>query len=104
MRTIGNQDRVASFVIAILLLLLISPALAGGTPKAAGDNNRKHVDVTFTKWITTYPAMAGLVGGDVSGVFVGEVLQRQVSPLLTSGMIRFGRFTRSRPGLTPSQR
>jgi hypothetical protein len=34
--------------------------------------------------------MAGLVGGDVSGVFVGEVLQRQVStnPLLTSGMIR----------------
>jgi hypothetical protein len=34
------------------------------------------VEVTFTKWITTYPAMAGVAGGDVVGTFVGEVLSR----------------------------
>jgi hypothetical protein len=90
MKTIRVQSRVAWFVIATVVLLQISPARAGGAPNAAGDNNRKHVKVTFTKWITTYPAMAGFVGGDVAGLFVGEVLQRQVStnPLLTSGMIR----------------
>ena len=32
------------------------------------------VDVTFTKWITTYPALAGVTGGDAAGTFVGEVL------------------------------
>jgi hypothetical protein len=32
------------------------------------------VEVTFTKWITTYPALAGVTGGDVAGTFVGEVL------------------------------
>jgi hypothetical protein len=92
MSTSRSQSRVVSFAfaIAILIFLQISPALPGGAPQAAGDNHRKHVDVTFTKWLTTYPAMEGFTGGDVSGVFVGEVLERQVSinPALTSGMIR----------------
>jgi hypothetical protein len=34
------------------------------------------VDVTFTKWITAYPAMAGVTGGDVPGTFAGAVLSR----------------------------
>jgi hypothetical protein len=34
------------------------------------------VEVTFTKWVTTFPAMAGVTGGDVAGTFVGEVLSR----------------------------
>ncbi len=90
MSTISSQGRVVSIAIAILILLQISPALPGGAPQASGHNHRKHVDVTFTKWVTTYPEMAGFVGGDVSGQFVGEVLQRQVSTslLLTSGMVR----------------
>ena len=33
MKTMRIQTRVASFVIAILLLLQISPALAGGPPE-----------------------------------------------------------------------
>lgn len=35
-----------------------------------------NVDVTFTKWITTYPDMAGFTGGDVPGTYVGRVLSR----------------------------
>lgn len=34
------------------------------------------VEVTFTKWITAYPAMAGVTGGDVPGTFAGTVLSR----------------------------
>lgn len=34
------------------------------------------IEVTFTKWITTYPAMAGVTGGDAAGTFGGEVLSR----------------------------
>jgi len=34
------------------------------------------VEVTFTKWFTAYPAMAGLTGGDVPGTFAGAVLSR----------------------------
>jgi hypothetical protein len=34
------------------------------------------VEVTFTKWITSYPAMAGRTGGAVAGTFEGEVLRR----------------------------
>jgi hypothetical protein len=32
-------------------------------------------DITFTKWLTTYPNMVGVVGGAVgSGTFAGEIL------------------------------
>jgi len=74
MRTIRMQRRVALLVGAIVLLLEMSPAMAGGH----GDNNRP-VEITYTKWITTFPLMEGFTGGDVPGVFVGEVFQRQVS-------------------------
>jgi hypothetical protein len=68
MKIISTRIRVALFVCAIVLLLQISPALAGGP-----------VAITFTKWITSGTDMAGFTGGDVPGIFVGEVLQRQVS-------------------------
>ena len=34
------------------------------------------VEVTFTKWVTAFPAMAGFTGGEVDGTFEGEVLDR----------------------------
>ena len=34
------------------------------------------VEVTFTKWITTFPGMAGFTGGDVVGTYAGEILSR----------------------------
>jgi hypothetical protein len=33
-----------------------------------------HIEVTFTKWFTTFPRMTGFTGGDVAGTFAGEVL------------------------------
>jgi hypothetical protein len=32
------------------------------------------VEVTFTKWFTTFPNMTGFTGGDVAGTFAGQVL------------------------------
>ena len=97
MKTIRVQSRVASLVIAAVLLLPISPVLAGapdgeqgsrvpGMPAAssepAGKKPRGPVEVTFTKWLTTSVEpylLKGVTGGDVAGEFAGEVLQRQVS-------------------------
>jgi hypothetical protein len=97
MKTIGVQSHVGSFVVAVALLLQISPALAGAPDAApamtqgsrvpgfpvpstdAARNKHRTVVITFTKWITTYPLMTGFTGGDVAGDFVGEVLERQVS-------------------------
>ena len=56
-------------------LLQTSPALAGGPPEAAADSFRGRVEVTFTKWVTNWPNLAGVVSGDVGGgTFAGEVL------------------------------
>ena len=98
MKTIGIQRRVASFGTAIALLLQISPALAGApdagpammqgsrvpglavpSTEAAASKPRRTVEVTFTKWVTTFPLMEGVTRGDAAGHFFGEVLERQVS-------------------------
>jgi hypothetical protein len=72
MKTIRTQTRIASFMVAILLLLNISPALAGGLDETADKGKfRGRVEVIFTKWVTDYPNMAGVVSG---GLFVGEIL------------------------------
>ncbi len=77
MKTIRNRKLFASFVVAIMLLLNISSALAGGQRETSGDKGRfrGRVEVIFTKWITDFPNMAGLVSGDVGGgTFAGEIL------------------------------
>ena len=74
MSTNRTRRRVASLVGAIVMLLPVSLAMAQGR----GDPNRP-VEVTFTKWVTTYPLMEGFWGGDTANKYVGEVLQRQVS-------------------------
>ena len=77
MKTIRIQTRVAAFVIAILLLFQISTALAEGPHEREGDNFRGRVEVTFIKWITNAPNMAGVVSGDVGGgTFAGLILSR----------------------------
>jgi hypothetical protein len=80
MKTIRTQTLFASFVIAMLLLLNISPVLAGGLRETAEkqDKFRGHVEVIFTKWITDFPNMAGIVSGDVGGgLFAGEILNAE---------------------------
>jgi hypothetical protein len=77
MKTICIQKLFASFVIAMLLSVSISSALAGGLIGTEVDKNkfRGRVEVAFTKWLAGWPNMAGLVSGDAGGGhFVGEVL------------------------------
>ncbi len=72
MKIIGVQSRVSPFLIAVVLLLQLSPALAAGQPDAQQatiqgsrfpgmpvpstetrrDKRRGPVEVTFTKWVT----------------------------------------------------
>ena len=84
MSTVRTHTRVACFVGAMALLFQVAPALAGSDR----DRNRP-VEITFTKWVTTFPLMEGFWGGDVANPYVGEILQRQVSvnPAL-NGIIR----------------
>ena len=86
MKTIRNRTLFASFVIAMLLLLNISPALAGGQRETSGDKGKFHgrVEVIFTKWITNFPNMAGLVSGDAGAAFLpGKFLVSTLRPTVT---------------------
>lgn len=79
---------IASVMVASVLLLHMPSALAEGAPNG---RDKHDVVVTFTKWVTAVVPpipgeavasrflMAGIVGGDVAGDFVGEVLDRRVS-------------------------
>lgn len=79
MRIIGVQSRVSPFLIAVVLLLLLSPALATAQPHLQQSTSQEPVEVTFTKWVTTGTFLAGIAGGDIVGRFVGEVLEGQTS-------------------------
>jgi hypothetical protein len=66
--------RLVISLFAAILLLPVSPAAA----EDRGDHS-KPVEVSFTKWVTTFPLMEGYWGGDPTNTFVGEIFQRQVS-------------------------
>ena len=63
--------------LSVLVLVLMGVCLAVGMVSAQdspGDADDPVV-VTFTKWITTFPDMEGVVGGAVGdGAYVGEIL------------------------------
>ena len=68
----GRRTRAVALTAAVVLV-----ALSLGTGVASADAHRGHsaAENTFTKWITTFPAMAGVVDGDVgAGAFAGEIL------------------------------
>ena len=48
--------------------------VAGVAPAQTQASGGDPVEVTFTKWITAFPALAGVAGGDVPGTFAGAVL------------------------------
>jgi hypothetical protein len=57
MSTTRTRRRITSLVGAIVMLLPVSLAMAQGH----GDPNRP-IEVTFTKWVTTFPLMEGFLG------------------------------------------
>jgi hypothetical protein len=66
----------AAFICA-LLLLVHTPAAWGQASPRSGEatENRRGLEVVFTKWLTDWPNMAGLVSGDAGGgLYAGEIL------------------------------
>jgi hypothetical protein len=62
-------------VLVIMLVLSFSAVPAQLALAASGSRTNHTFNVTFTKWISTWPNMVGIVGGDVlPGTFKGEVL------------------------------
>ena len=61
---------------ALLLLVQTPAALAQASPRhGEAIENRKGLEVVFTKWLTDWPNMAGLVSGDAGGgLYAGEIL------------------------------
>jgi hypothetical protein len=70
----------------IVVALFVSLLIWGFVTRVSALADDKPVVVTFTKWLTTYPKLAGFVGGDVVGDFAGEVLtlQNSTNPDVTS--------------------
>ncbi len=67
------RRRSLALIAAVMLLTL---SLGAGTAMADGRRDDREAASTFTKWVTAYPAMAGVVGGDVGpGTYAGEILK-----------------------------
>ena len=60
--------------LVLVAVLALSPTLLG-LADAGGGKGHSFGDITFTKWITMYPTMEGIVGGAVgAGTFAGEIV------------------------------
>jgi hypothetical protein len=66
----------AAFIGALLLLVQTPAALAQASAQGGeAIENRRGLEVVFTKWLTDWPNMAGLVSGDAGGgLYAGEIL------------------------------
>jgi len=58
----------------------LSPASPSGVAGVLGSQTQASggapLEVTFTKWVAGFPALAGVTGGEVPGTFAGAVLSR----------------------------
>jgi hypothetical protein len=69
----GTRRRALALIVAGALVTL---ALSAGVASANGGRDSRNAENTFTKYISAYPAMAGVVGGDVGkGTYAGEILK-----------------------------
>jgi hypothetical protein len=70
---------------AVLIPGFVFAAGVLASPAADAHDNQRPVEVNFTKWVTINPGgarMEGIVGGDVSGTFAGQVYVKQTSDLV----------------------
>lgn len=79
LETIVRSIKGWRLLFALVLVAPLAALLAVGPVQLAladaGGVTGHTFDVTFTKWITTFPNMVGVVGGDVgAGTFAGEIL------------------------------
>ena len=68
----GIRRRALAVATAVVLVTL---SLSAGVVSADGGRDHRNAENTFTKWVTSWPTMAGVVGGDVGdGTYAGQVL------------------------------
>jgi len=68
----GRGRRLARIGVSLAVLGLLASSLGVASVSAAGGPGQH---ATFTKWITSWPQMAGVVGGTVGdGEFSGTVI------------------------------
>src|SRR5690349_6057262 len=72
--------------LALVTAFAVLPSSLGTRMALAdGGESNHNFNVTFTKWLTTFPNMAGIVGGDVgTGTFAGEILNIIPGPDITN--------------------
>ena len=72
---LGSGRRIA-FMLVLLATIVVTSGQGWAQPALADSGGKGHTfEVTFTKWVTSFPQMLGVVGGDVgNGVFAGEIL------------------------------
>jgi hypothetical protein len=86
MRPYGNgtttRSRVARLALALIMGgMLLTLSLGAGVASASGGRGHGDAEATFTKWVTDWPNMAGIVGEDVGkGTFAGKVLDYNPGP------------------------
>jgi hypothetical protein len=74
----GRGRRVARLGVSFAVLGLLASSLGVASVSAAGGPGQH---ATFTKWITEWPSMAGVVGGKVGdGAFSGTVVDYAPGP------------------------
>jgi hypothetical protein len=72
----GSATRHMRVLAMIAALVLLTLSLGAGVAAADGHRDHRIAHNTFTKWVTAFPTMAGVVGGDVGkGTYAGEVLK-----------------------------
>ncbi len=70
--SVKGRTRALALIAAVAILSL---SLGAGTALASGGRDSRNAENTFTKYISSYPTMAGVVGGDVGdGTYAGEVI------------------------------
>jgi len=78
-RTLARSKVARRVLILVASIALLTISVGAGV--ASADGGRDDGGATFTKWVTVWPNMAGVVGGSVgSGAFSGVVLDYNPGP------------------------
>jgi hypothetical protein len=86
----GKRSRILRIALVLATIGLLTASVGVGVASADGGRGQ-HV-ATFTKWVTDWPNMAGVVGGSVGdGEFSGRVLDYNPGPTtVIAALYHFG--------------
>jgi hypothetical protein len=71
----GTKSIATRVLVLIAAVSLLALTLGAGVASANSGRDSRNAENTFTKYISSYPTMAGVVGGDVgNGTYAGTIL------------------------------